>query len=71
MHTDNCWNKRRCLVIRIITNMQIEPECDWIRDERDTENKLPARGAYGPPGGAGICAGKPDRDWWRVGFRGG
>ena len=42
--------------------MQIEPECDWIRDERDTENKLPARGAYGPPGGAGTFASTPDRD---------
>ena len=23
---------------------------------------------HGPPGGASICAGKPDSDWWRLGF---
>ncbi len=62
MHTDNCYNKRQCLVTRIITNVQIEPECDWIRDERDTENKRPARGAHGPPGGAGTFASTPDSD---------
>ena len=45
-----------------LNSPSVWPECDQIRDERDTENKLSVRGAHGPPGGASTFASTPESD---------